>query len=87
MGIYRVINLLDDEELLYLGVPWSEYEEEAHLQNVQVFRYPMVEGMAPPLAELESFRQTVVLPLEQDIQAGRNVLCHCRGGIFNYYDA
>ncbi|KAJ1545123.1 hypothetical protein HK096_006735 [Nowakowskiella sp. JEL0078] len=76
-GITLVVNCLDDKELDFLGAAWPSYIAAATRHNLTVVRLPMVEGSSPnTVADVN----VVLALIDERIQSGKNVLCHCRGG-------
>lgn len=78
-GIGAIVNLLDNQELSFLGIPWSSYTGKATEFGLEVVRYPIEEGRAP--LDLEEFHESVMQPLDQLRQKGVDALIHCRGGM------
>ncbi|EUC64114.1 DSPc domain protein [Rhizoctonia solani AG-3 Rhs1AP] len=78
-GVFLVICCLDDDELEFLGAPWSEYRRYAREVGLDVLRLPMPEGLCPLSV------QTISEHMDQIIRdytlAGKHVLAHCRGGV------
>lgn len=79
IGVRAVVCCLNDEELSYLGAPWSEYEREADRLGLEVYRLPMAEGFAPTnVQEMDAAMTSIV---SDCTMKGTNVLVHCRGGV------
>ncbi|KAI3631464.1 hypothetical protein MIR68_010954 [Amoeboaphelidium protococcarum] len=79
LGYSCIVNLLSDDELLKLNAPIDEYLRLAQKHNIEILRYPIVEGFAPD--DLKDFKAEVTDNLVDRLKRGQNVLCHCRGGI------
>lgn len=79
MGIKTIINLLDDEELEYLKAPINDYIKAASAHRVSIIRYPIIEGGCP--TDLVDFHEKIIKKIQNEIENGRFILCHCRGGI------
>ncbi len=73
-----IISLLNDQELAYLGASWEEYRETADRYGIRILRYPVVEGAGP--VDIQNFDDEVIRFIDESVQKGENVLCHCRGG-------
>ena len=79
IGVRAVVCCLNDEELSYLGAPWSEYEREADRLGLDIYRLPMAEGFAPThVQEMDAAMTSIVTDCTM---RGTNVLVHCRGGV------
>ncbi|KAG9287867.1 hypothetical protein G9A89_017462 [Geosiphon pyriformis] len=78
MGVTTIVCCLNDEELRYLGAPWSEYNNLAQQLRLKIIRLPMVEGGCPD--SLEQIDE-VVVKVDHLITKGERVLAHCRGGV------
>lgn len=79
IGVRAVVCCLNDEELSYLGAPWSEYEREADRLGLVIYRLPMAEGFAPTnVQEMDAAMTSIVTDCTM---RGMNVLVHCRGGV------
>ncbi|SPO31209.1 uncharacterized protein UTRI_05991_B [Ustilago trichophora] len=79
IGVRAVVCCLNDEELSYLGAPWSEYEREADRLGLDIYRLPMAEGFAPTnVQEMDAAMTSIVTDCTMK---GTNVLVHCRGGV------
>ncbi|KAJ3409833.1 hypothetical protein HDV05_004186 [Chytridiales sp. JEL 0842] len=78
LGIKAVVCCLNDAELSFLGAPLPKYLESAAKYNIRVLRIPIIEGSCPDtIAELEP----ILDGIEEVLESGGNVLCHCRGGV------
>lgn len=84
MGVDVVVNLLSADELSYLGADWNSYSEACSKLKLAVIRYPMRDGDCPK--DIMDFELKVIRPLCLHIAEGKNVLCHCRGGMSNLSD-
>lgn len=79
IGVGSVVCCLNDEELSYLGAPWSEYEREADRLGLDIYRLPMAEGFAPTnVQEMDAVMTCIVTDCTM---RGTSVLVHCRGGV------
>ncbi|SPO30152.1 uncharacterized protein UTRI_05991 [Ustilago trichophora] len=79
IGVRAVVCCLNDEELSYLGAPWSEYEQEADRLGLDIYRLPMAEGFAPTnVQEMDAAMTSIVTDCTMK---GTSVLVHCRGGV------
>jgi protein-tyrosine phosphatase len=79
LGVGALICCLDDEELGFLGAPWSDYEKEADQLGMEVIRLPMAEGFCP--TDVSMADNIITNVVEQYTLRGVNVLVHCRGGV------
>ncbi|KAF8813626.1 phosphatases II [Phlegmacium glaucopus] len=70
---------LDDNELEFLGAPWSEYEHCASRTGLDVLRLPIPEGLAP-LAPAYLDVHLISL-INRYTLRGIPILVHCRGGV------
>jgi len=70
---------LDDVELAYLGVSWSDYVRIADENGIDVLRIPLPEGLAP--LDVASFDAHMTRLINSYTLEGINILCHCRGGV------
>lgn len=70
---------LDDNELISLGISWSEYKETATKIGLSILRFPMPEGLHPP--DLNEFHDRLSILLNDFTFKGFNILVHCRGGV------
>ncbi|KAL1922795.1 uncharacterized protein VTP21DRAFT_9171 [Calcarisporiella thermophila] len=77
-NVTTIVCCLSDEELSYLGAPWTKYLEAAQKHKLEVIRLPMVEGGCPDT--LEAMDQ-ILEQVSARVHRGENVLAHCRGGI------
>ncbi|KAG6891736.1 hypothetical protein C0992_006156 [Termitomyces sp. T32_za158] len=79
LGVGCIICCLDDGELDFLGAPWSEYENLANDNGIDVFRIPIPEGLAPlSPASLDANLTKIITTYTL---RGVPVLVHCRGGV------
>ncbi|KIY50173.1 phosphatases II, partial [Fistulina hepatica ATCC 64428] len=79
LGVECVVCCLDDEELSFLGSPWTEYEKVAREIGLDVLRIPMPEGLAPMSLTLAN--EYVTRLIYTYTLRGMSVLVHCRGGV------
>lgn len=79
MGTGCIICCLDDNELEFLGAPWSEYEHCARSIGLDVLRLPIPEGLAP-LAPAHLDVHLIRL-INLYTLRGVPILVHCRGGV------
>jgi len=70
---------LDDEELEFLGAPWSEYWRIADDLGLDVLRLPLPEGLAP--IDIELFNSHLRCLIDSYTLKGLRTLVHCRGGV------
>jgi protein-tyrosine phosphatase len=76
--ISAIVCCLNDAELQYLGTPWKVYSEKAKHYGLQIFRLPIIEGSCPEsIVEVDRLMEKLVSVAKE----GRNILCHCRGGV------
>ncbi|KAF9456078.1 hypothetical protein BDZ94DRAFT_1276568 [Collybia nuda] len=79
LGVRCIICCLDDQELEFLGAPWSEYEECAGNNGIDVLRIPMPEGLAPLTPA--SLNTHLTRLIDTYTARGIPMLVHCRGGV------
>jgi len=79
LGVGSIVCCLDDVELAYLGVSWSDYARIADENGIDVLRLPLPEGLAP--LDVASFDAQMTRLINSYTLKGINVLCHCRGGV------
>lgn len=79
LGVAALVCCLDDEELEFLGAPWSLYEKEADQLGMEVIRLPMAEGFSP--TDVSMTDNAISSIVEHFTLRGVNVLVHCRGGV------
>ncbi|KAF9647314.1 phosphatases II [Thelephora ganbajun] len=79
LGVGCIICCLDDTELTYLGVSWSDYARIADEICIDVLRIPLPEGLTP--LDVASFDIHMTRLIDAYTLKGVNVLCHCRGGV------
>ncbi|RDB24873.1 hypothetical protein Hypma_008087 [Hypsizygus marmoreus] len=79
LGVGCIICCLDDGELEFLGAPWSEYENSAKSNGIDVLRIPTPEGLAPLAPTFLDAHLTKVI--NTYTLRGIPVLVHCRGGV------
>ncbi|KAF9222636.1 phosphatases II [Gyrodon lividus] len=79
LGAQCVVCCLDDEELEFLGISWTEYCRAAHQEGLDVLRIPLPEGLAP--LSPESLDADLHRIIERYTLQGISVLVHCRGGV------
>ncbi|CAG8539165.1 4340_t:CDS:2 [Paraglomus brasilianum] len=77
-GISLVVCCLNDEELAFLGAPWSIYADAARRYDLDIIRRPMIEGGCPDTVEQ---MDEVIKKMDTHIQQNERVLAHCRGGV------
>lgn len=79
LGVGAIVCCLDDEELSFLGAPWSQYEQEADKLGIEVIRLPMAEGFCP--TDVVATDKAVGCVVNDYTLRGIHVLVHCRGGV------
>lgn len=79
LGVGAIVCCLDDEELLFLGAPWSQYEAEADKLGIEVIRLPMAEGFSP--TDVLATDKAISCVVNDYTLHGVHVLVHCRGGV------
>ncbi|KAL9939280.1 hypothetical protein V8E36_002093 [Tilletia maclaganii] len=79
LGIHALVCCLDDDELAFLGAPWSEYAQVAREAGLEVVRIPIAEGFAP--SSVRELDERVGGVIERWSMRGMDVLVHCRGGV------
>ncbi|KAF8629207.1 hypothetical protein AX17_005792 [Amanita inopinata Kibby_2008] len=79
LGVGCIVCCLDDEELSFLGIPWTRYERSARDIGIDVLRLPIPEGLAP----LDPFFLDKLLMqiITNYTLRGIPILAHCRGGV------
>ncbi|KAF9562771.1 phosphatases II, partial [Agrocybe pediades] len=78
-GVRCVVCCLDDEELAFLGAPWSEYKTAAEKIGLDVLRLPIPEGLAP--LSPESLDGHLITLIRSYTLRSIPILVHCRGGV------
>ncbi|KAM6502372.1 Protein-tyrosine phosphatase-like protein [Amanita muscaria] len=78
-GIGCIICCLDDEELTFLGIPWSTYENSARDMGLDISRMPTPEGLAP--LDPASLDAVLMDTIKNYTLRSIPVLVHCRGGV------
>ncbi|KAG1745369.1 uncharacterized protein EDB91DRAFT_1345701 [Suillus paluster] len=84
-GARCVVCCLDDEELEFLGIRWSDYVGSAHRAGMDVLRQvirrliPLPEGLAP--LSPQSLDESLTRIIEGYTMRGASILVHCRGGL------
>ncbi|PWN35455.1 uncharacterized protein FA14DRAFT_160595 [Meira miltonrushii] len=79
LGVGAIVCCLDDEELAFLGAPWSQYETEADKLGIEVIRLPMAEGFSP--TDVLATDKAISCVVNDYTLHGVHVLVHCRGGV------
>ncbi|KIJ67563.1 hypothetical protein HYDPIDRAFT_108404 [Hydnomerulius pinastri MD-312] len=79
LGAQCVVCCLDDEELQFLGISWTEYCQAAHREGLDVLRIPLPEGLAP--RSPKSLDADLARIIERYTLHSISVLVHCRGGV------
>ncbi|OJA15870.1 hypothetical protein AZE42_11011 [Rhizopogon vesiculosus] len=79
VGARCVVCCLDDEELEFLGISWSDYVNSAHRTGMDVLRIPLPEGLAP--LSPQSLDESLTKIIDGYTMRGASVLVHCRGGL------
>lgn len=79
LGVGAIVCCLDDEELAFLGAPWSQYEAEADKLGIEVIRLPMAEGFSP--TDVLATDKAISCVVNDYTLHGVHVLVHCRGGV------
>jgi protein-tyrosine phosphatase len=77
-GTEMLVSLMENEEYLYYGVP--ELLEESGYKGIEVLRFPIRDMGVPLDAESEEFASFVGEVVKR-LEAGKNVVAHCRGGL------
>ncbi|KAF5321223.1 hypothetical protein D9619_001403 [Psilocybe cf. subviscida] len=79
LNVGCIICCLDDEELEFLGSPWSEYLYHTQKYGIDVLRMPIPEGLPPISAALLDKHLADVI--RRYTLKGVSILVHCRGGV------
>lgn len=79
LGVGAIVCCLDDDELSFLGAPWSQYEAEADKLGIEVIRLPMAEGFSP--TDVLATDKAISCVVNDYTLHGVHVLVHCRGGV------
>ncbi|KAG0704686.1 phosphatases II [Suillus ampliporus] len=79
VGARCVVCCLDDEELEFLGIQWSDYVGSAHRAGMDILRIPLPEGLAP--LSPQSLDESLTKLIEGYTMRGASILVHCRGGL------
>ncbi|KAG1813827.1 phosphatases II [Suillus variegatus] len=74
-----VYSCLDDEELDFLGICWSDYVSSAHRAGMDILRIPLPEGLAP--LSPQSLDESLTKLIDNYTMRGASILVHCRGGL------
>lgn len=83
LGITKIINLTEPNELNHRGIPLQAYDEQAtfHFEargmELSCIRYPIQDLNIPSITQMRSILNTI----EQCITNGGKVYVHCWGGI------
>ncbi|KAK7467414.1 hypothetical protein VKT23_004468 [Stygiomarasmius scandens] len=80
LGVGCIVCCLDDTELEFLGVPWTDYERATNKLGMDVLRLPTPEGLSPSLTPADLDRELTSL-IQNYTLRGIPVLVHCRGGV------
>ncbi|TFK44589.1 protein-tyrosine phosphatase-like protein [Crucibulum laeve] len=79
LGVKCIVCCLDDDELEFLGAPWSEYNKCAGEHGIDVLRIPIPEGLAPMDPSSVDAHLTEII--NKYTLHGIPILIHCRGGV------
>ncbi|KAG2355067.1 protein-tyrosine phosphatase-like protein [Suillus spraguei] len=79
IGARCIVCCLDDEELEFLGIQWSDYVSCAHRAGMDVLRIPLPEGLAP--LSPQSLDESLTKLIDGYSMRGAHILVHCRGGL------
>ncbi|KAG2153926.1 hypothetical protein DEU56DRAFT_771888 [Suillus clintonianus] len=79
VGARCIVCCLDDEELEFLGIRWSDYVSSAHRAGMDILRIPLPEGLAP--LSPQSLDESLTKLIEGYTTRGASILVHCRGGL------
>ncbi|KAG2140418.1 hypothetical protein BD769DRAFT_1662983 [Suillus cothurnatus] len=78
-SVSREEGCLDDEELEFLGIQWSDYVSSAHRAGMDILRIPLPEGLAP--LSPQSLDESLTKLIDSYTMRGASILVHCRGGL------
>lgn len=78
-GARCIVCCLDDEELEFLGIRWSDYVSSAHRAGMDILRIPLPEGLAP--LSPQSLDESLTKLIDGYTLRGVSILVHCRGGL------
>ncbi|KAG2128623.1 uncharacterized protein EDB93DRAFT_1184323 [Suillus bovinus] len=78
-GARCIVCCLDDEELEFLGICWSDYVSSAHRAGMDILRIPLPEGLAP--LSPQSLDESLTKLIDRYTMRGASILVHCRGGL------
>lgn len=78
-GARCIVCCLDDEELEFLGIRWSDYVSSAHRAGMDILRIPLPEGLAP--LSPQSLDESLTKLIDGYTLRGASILVHCRGGL------
>ena len=78
--IDMIICLLDRYELKFIGVDLEIYKKQCDKNNIELVCYPIIE-MACPNDKPRDFDQLILDKIKSNIENGKRVIAHCRGGI------
>ncbi|KAG1851688.1 phosphatases II [Suillus subluteus] len=79
VGARCIVCCLDDEELEFLGIHWSDYVNSAHRAGMDILRIPLPEGLAP--LSPQSLDESLTKLIDGYTMRGASILVHCRGGL------
>ncbi|KAG1800523.1 hypothetical protein EV424DRAFT_1587116 [Suillus variegatus] len=79
VGARCIVCCLDDEELDFLGICWSDYVSSAHRAGMDILRIPLPEGLAP--LSPQSLDESLTKLIDNYTMRGASILVHCRGGL------
>jgi protein-tyrosine phosphatase len=74
----RLVSLMEPHEYRFLKI--ADLSERASNHGIAVCRFPIPDVDAPPATSMSSFL-ALVRTILNDVDAGRTVIIHCRGGI------
>ncbi|KAG2051193.1 phosphatases II, partial [Suillus hirtellus] len=79
VGARCIVCCLDDEELHFLGICWSDYVSSAHRAGMDILRIPLPEGLAP--LSPQPLDESLTKLIDDYTMRGASILVHCRGGL------
>ncbi|KAG1812602.1 uncharacterized protein BJ212DRAFT_1569660 [Suillus subaureus] len=75
VGARCIVCCLDDEELEFLGIHWSDYVSSAHRAGMDILRIPLPEGLAP--LSPQSLDESLTKLIDGYTMRGASILVHC----------
>lgn len=75
-----IVCLLNDSELILLGITPRSYREICISNEIEFIQYPIIE-MAAPREDHAYFDSELIEGIVSRLNQGKSIIVHCRGGI------